>query len=148
MTKKRTSPDTASHQLLLPIHSGGTNGIRAGRLQRHEAIREAIVMTLGNSSLSREAFAAEMSRLTGESITVNHLNNWCSEAKGQWRFPLEYAAAFALVGQDFGIIAAGLDGTGQILADERTMKAARLGQLVAEKRRRAKEERELYEELV
>ncbi len=148
MTKSKPGSDSSPKQLLLPLHSGGTNGIRAGRLNCHEAIREAIVRALEASPLSRESFAAEMSRLTGESITVNHLNNWCSEAKGKWRFPLEYAAAFARVGQDFGVFVAALDGSGQMLANERTMKAARLGELIVEEKKRAQEKRELFGEFL
>jgi len=115
MAKKYHSPDKAPRQLLLPLGNGGTNTIRAGRLGRHDAIREALTSALAACPLSREEFASEMSRLLGESISVNHLNNWASTAKKDWRFPLEYAAAFCLISQDFGLIEAALEETGREL---------------------------------
>lgn len=143
MAKKQRPLDKAPRQLLLPLSSGGTNAIRAGRLGRHEAVREALTSALSACPLSREEFAAEMARLTGESITVNHVNNWCSTAKADWRFPLEYAAAFCLVSQDFGLFEAALEGTGRELADEETKALAKYGRVLVQKRKLASQEREL-----
>jgi hypothetical protein len=148
MTKRRTTPDTAPRQLLLPLHSDGTNGIRAGRLCRKEAVREALTLALAACPLSREDVAQELTRLTGEAVSVNHLHNWCSEAKREWRFPLELTTAFCMITGDFGLVSAILDGTGFALADEKTRKAARLGVLVAKKREDAREMRELYGEVL
>jgi hypothetical protein len=147
MTKRRTTSDTAPRQLLLPLHSGGTNGIRAGRLCRKEAVREALTEALAACQLSREEVAQEMTRLTGEAVSVNHIHNWCSEAKREWRFPLELATAFCLITGDFGLIAAILEGTGHGLADEGTMVLAEYGQILVEERRRASKKRELLERL-
>jgi hypothetical protein len=148
MTKRRTTSDTAPRQLLLPLHSGGTNGIRAGRLCRKEAVREALTVALAACPLSRDEVAQELTRLTGEAVSVNHINNWCSEAKREWRFPAELATAFCMITGDFGLISAILEGTGFALADEKTRKAARLGVLVAQKRENAQEMRELYGEVL
>lgn len=147
MTKRRATSDTAPRQLLLPLHSGGTNSIRAGRLCRKEAIREALTHALATCGLSREYVAEEMTRLTGEAISKNHVDNWCSAAKKEWRFPMELAAAFCLITEDFGLFAACLDGTGQGLADERTMVAAEYGKILVEERKRASKKRELLERL-
>lgn len=147
MTKKRTLPDTGPRQLCLPIRNGGTNAIRAGRLCRKEAVREALTQALAVCGMSREDVAEEMTRLTGEAISRNHLDNWCSEAKREWRFPLELATAFCRITGDYGLIEAILAGTGHRLADELTMKAARLGVLAVEKKKLAQEERELFGEL-
>jgi hypothetical protein len=147
MAKKRTSLARAPHQLLLPLGTSGTNTIRAGRLGRHEALREALTSALANCPLSREEFAAEMSRLTGESLSVNHINNWASSAKKDWRFPMEFAAAFCLVAGDFGLFEAALDGTGRELADEESRVLAEYGRVLVAKKRAACKERELLEKL-
>ena len=147
MAKKHHSLDKAPRQLLLPLVNGGTNTIRAGKLGRHNAIREALTSALASSSLSREEFAAEMSRLTGESLSTNHLNNWCSTAKKDWRFPMEYAAAFCLIAQDFGLFEAALEETGRELADEESKVLAEYGRVLVQKRRAASKERELLERL-
>ena len=147
MTKKRTISDTAPRQLLLPLHSGGTNAIRAGCLCRKEAVREALTEALAACPLSREEVAQEMTRLTGEAVSVNHIHNWCSEAKREWRFPLEMATAFCMITRDFGLISAILDGTGHGLADEGTMVLAEYGQILIEERKRSSKKRALLERL-
>lgn len=143
MAKKHQSLAKAPRQLLLPLGSRGTNDIRAGRLGRHEALREALTSALANCPLSREEFAGEMARLTGESITINHINNWCSSAKKDWRFPMEFAASFCLIAGDFGLFEAALEGTGRELADEESRVLAEYGRVLVEKRRAASKEREL-----
>jgi hypothetical protein len=110
-------------------------------------VREALTEALAACQLTREAVAQEMTRLTGESVSVNHINNWCSDAKREWRFPLELAAAFCLITGDFGLISAVLDGTGHGLADEGTMVLAEYGQILGEERKRASKKRELLERL-
>jgi len=147
MTKKLTPSDRAPRQLLLPLRNRGTSGIRAGRLCRKNAVREALTQALAACELSREDVAEELTRVTGEAISVNHLHNWCSDAKKEWRFPLELVTAFCQITDDYGLIAAVLDGTGMSLADERTLKAAEYGRLLAEEKRRAAKKRELLEAL-
>lgn len=147
MTKRRATLDIGPKQLLLPFHSGGTNTIRAGRLCRKDAVREALTEALAACQLSREAVAVEMSRLTGEAVSVNHLNNWCSEAKREWRFPLELATAFCLITCDFGLISAILDGTGRDLANEESKVLEEYGRVLVQKRKAAIQERKLLEKL-
>lgn len=147
MTKRRLSPDGSSHQLPLPLNSGGTNRIRAGRLGRKEAVREALTNALSCCGLSREDVAAELSRLTGEAVSVNHINNWAAGGKKDWRFPLEFVSAFCLLTGDFGLIEAVLDGTDRCLVDQKTLVAAEYGKLLAEEKKRAQLKRELLEKM-
>lgn len=147
MTKKRTALDIGPKQLLLPLHSGGTNNIRAGRLCRKDAVREALTVALAACQLSREEVAGEMSRLTGEAVSVNHVNNWCSEAKREWRFPMELATAFCQITGDFGLISAILDGTGRDLANEESKVLEEYGRVLVQKRKAAIKERKLLEKL-
>lgn len=145
MSKRRTASVTDPRQLLLPLHNGATNTIRAGLLARKDAVREALTVAMTGCPLSRDEIAQELSRLTGEQISATHLNNWSSEAKREWRFPAEYAAAFCRITNDSGVLGAILDGSGYGLADEKTIVAARYGRLLAEKKKRAQQERELLE---
>lgn len=147
MAKKRPRSDTAPGQLVLPLHFGGTNCIRAGHLCRKNSVREALTHALASCGMSREDVASEMTRLTGEAVSVNHLHNWCSDAKKEWRFPLELATAFCKITGDFGLIEAVLDGTEMGLADAHTLKAAEYGKLLAEEKKRAAKKRELLEAL-
>ncbi|GAB7082325.1 hypothetical protein [Megalodesulfovibrio paquesii] len=110
-------------------------------------MREALTEALAGCALSREEVAAELTRLTGEAVSVHHLHNWCSEAKREWRFPLELVTAFCQITQDYGVIAAVLEGTGQSLADKETLTLAEYGRLVAEDKKRAARRRELQERL-
>lgn len=147
MTKKRTSADSGQRQLKLPIGNGGSNALRAGTLARKQAVREALTKALAGCALTREDVAEELTRLTGEAISRTHLDNWCAEAKREWRFPLELAGAFCRITGDWGVLAAILDGSGYALADTQTMKAAEYGRLLVEEKKRAAKKRELLEEL-
>lgn len=132
----------------LPLLHGGITGIRAGSLCRKDAVREALTHALSSCELSREEVASEMTRLTSEAVSVNHIHNWCSGAKREWRFPLEMAAAFCRITGDYGLIEVILEGTNLTLADEKTRKAARLGVLAVQKKKHAQEERELFGEFL
>ena len=147
MTKKRGSSDIARGQLLLPLCSGGTNSIRAGNLNRKDAVREALTHALSVCPMSRDEVAEEMSRLSGEAISRNHLDNWCSTGKREWRFPLELVTAFCRITRDFGLVAAVLEGTGFTLADDQTLKAAQYGRMLAEEKKRSALKRKLLEAL-
>lgn len=147
MAKKRSATDTGPFQLPLPILAGGPIAQRAGALQRKEAVREALTRALDACPLSREDVAREVSRLTGEAISLNHIHNWCSGAKREWRFPLELVTAFCAVTRDWGLVAAILDGTDLSLAGETERHLAEFGRLVLDERRRAGKKRKLLERL-
>jgi hypothetical protein len=112
---------------------------------RRDAVREALADTIEHCGLSREALAAEMSRLTGDSISRTHIDQWTAPSKSGWRFPLEYAAALAAITGDCRVVEAALAGTRFRVVDERTVAAAELGRMVAEERRRRARMRELLE---
>jgi hypothetical protein len=114
---------------------------------RKDAVREALTEALESCPLTREQIASEMSRLTGESITINHINNWTSGAKRDWRFPLEYASALVVITGDAGIIAAVLDGTGMAMLDEGDQMYVEYGRLVVEEKQRQKKKRALMQQL-
>lgn len=147
MTKKRALADVASKQLPLPLVQGRTNAVRAGMLARKEAVREALTLDLAECGLSREAVASEVSRLTGERISRNHLDNWCSDAKREWRLPLELVTALCAVTGSLRLLRAVLDGTDTMLADEETMTLAEYGRILLEDKKRAAKRRELQERL-
>lgn len=147
MSKKRASRDAGPKQLLLPLGDSDSQSIRAGQLCRKEAVREALTLALAHCDLSREDVASEMSRLTGEAISVNHIHNWSSGAKRDWRFPMEYATAFCIVTGDWSVVAAILDGSGMVLADEETVTLAQFGGLLAEEKKRQKQKKALMEKL-
>jgi hypothetical protein len=117
------------------MFKGRSNAFRAGTLARKNAVQEALTYSLSGCGMSREDVAAEMARLTGEPISRGHIDNWCSEGKRDWRFPLEYVTAFCVVTGDYGLVAAVLAGTGQGLADEETRAFAELGQTIVEERK-------------
>jgi len=147
MAKKTTVSAGTPRQLTLPLFQGRTNTIRAGMLARKDAVREALTQDLAECGLSRDDVAAEMSRLTGEPISRNHLDNWCSDAKREWRFPAEFSTAFCAVTGGTRVLQAILDGTGHGLADEKTMTLAEYGQILVEDKKRAAKRRKLQERL-
>lgn len=131
-------------QLALPLTESGTARLRAGSLRTKEAVHEALKSALIGSELTRDEVAMEMSRLVGEPISINTLNNWCAEGKTNRRFPLECAKALALITGDMGILEAALgpeftalDGDGKAYLE--------YGRMAIEDRERAKRKRELVE---
>lgn len=147
MAKKATASAATPRQLTLPLFQGRTNTIRAGMLARKEAVREALTLDLAECGLSREAVASEMSRVTGEQISRTHLDNWCSDAKREWRFPAEFTTAFCAVTGGTRVLQAVLAGSGHELADEETMTLAEYGQILVEDKKRAARRRKLQERL-
>jgi len=147
MSRNPKKPAGRDRQLLLPIQTYPSQNMRAGLLARKEAIREALTEALEACPLSREQVASEMSRLTGESISINHVNNWTSEAKRDWRFPLEYVAAMVVVTGDYGVVDAVLEGTGLAIIGEDEQTYIEFGKIVAEDRQRQKRKKALMEKL-
>lgn len=142
--KKSVGP---CRQLLLPIQTSGSQSMRAGSLSRKDAVREALTHAMDSCRLSREQIASEMSRLTGESITINHINNWTSGAKRDWRFPLEYVSALVVITGDAGIVSAVLEGTGLSVLDKDDQMYVEYGRLVVEEKQRQKKKRALMQKL-
>lgn len=147
MSKNPRRSVAPGRQLILPIQTYPSQSMRAGSMGRKDAVREALTEALESCPLTREQIASEMSRLTGESITINHINNWTSGAKRDWRFPLEYASALVVITGDAGIIAAVLDGTGMAMLDEGDQMYVEYGRLVVEEKQRQKKKRALMQQL-
>lgn len=147
MARNPKNPVAQGRQLILPIQTYPSQSVRAGGLGRKEAVREALTQALDSCPLSREQIASEMSRLTGESLSINHLNNWTSGAKRDWRFPLEYASALLVITGDAGIVDAILEGTGMAVLDKDDQMYVEYGRLVVEEKQRQKKKRALMEKL-
>lgn len=65
-----------------------------GSLNYAVELRHVLSQALKESPKSRYEIAAKMSEQLGIEITKNQLDAWTAESRDQWRFPLEYAAAF------------------------------------------------------
>lgn len=147
MSNSRPKTDGRFVQLTLPLEEIKSRRYRAGSFRRHEHVSEALKDALKNCGLSREIVAEEMSRLTGDQISVNHLNNWTSESKNGWRMPLEYAAALTAVTGDVGVVKAALEGTGLHVLDNEEAAIYELGRITAEDMERKKRKKEVLERL-
>ena len=131
-------------QMELPWSVLPSHELRAGSVRRHDAISEALKAALNDCGLGRDTVADELSRLTGDKITVNHLNNWCAESKNGWRLPLEYTAALTAITQDTRIVKAALEGTGMIVLDEDERDFYELGKLTAENRVKTRKRNQIF----
>jgi len=134
MAKKSTVYDYRAEQMSLPFMNAVSVNLLAGSLRRAEAVREAYQATLKECLLGPEEIADEMSRLTGDKITKNHIANWSAESKSQYRLPLEWAAAFSIVTNDTRVIKAALEGSGINLLDDKEMTYYEIGKAIEEKR--------------
>jgi len=134
-------------QLTLPLAETPSYDMRAGSMRRKEAIQEALKKALKNCILQREDVADELSRLVGEPVSKNHIDNWTAESRNGWRLPLEYAAALSIITGDTGVLKAAIEGTGlRVICDE-DLAYYELGKIVAEERTRGKKKRLVMEKL-
>lgn len=125
-------------QLSLPMAETPSMGYSAGAFRRKEAVQEAFKRALDNCFLSREEIAQEMTRLVGEKIGVSHIANWTAESKSNWRFPLEFAAAFFMITGDIRVMKAALEGSGINVMDDNDLLFYEIGKEV-ERARESKE---------
>lgn len=141
--------DTVRHhvQMELPLTNLRSFNEVAGSFRRKEAVQEALRCTRKNCQLKCEKIAQEMTRLTGENITVSHINNWTAESKSGWKFPLEYAASWFVVTGDAGPIRAALSGSGIDILNDKERAYLELGKIVAEDKKRGKKKRQVMEAL-
>lgn len=134
-------------QLPLPLGRDQDSGHLAGAARTKEAIREALKQTLEGCALDRAMLAAEMSRLTGDNISEHAINTWVAESKSDRRFPLEYAAALAMITGNPSIIRAALRGTGFQIITSGDVTLLELGRLTAAEMTHRKRKRAVIEEL-
>lgn len=144
MSKFRENPDVRAVQMEFPWSDFPSQAHRAGSFRRHEAVCEALKTALSRCGLGRETVADELSRLTGEKISVNHLNNWTAESKNGWRLPLEYVAALTIITRDKGIIQAALNNSGLMVLDKEQADYYELGKITAESRVKNKKVKNIY----
>ena len=132
------------YQMHLPWAKNGTSHLKAGAFRRKEAVHEAIKRALNECALPREDVAKELSRLVGEDISVNTLNNWCAEGKTNRRFPLECVLAIVTITGDTRIVRAAIEPEYTIVSeDERA--CLEYGRMLIEDRKRAQRKRQLQE---
>ena len=144
MSKFRENPDVRPVQMEFPWSDFPSQKHRAGSFRRHEAVCEALKSALSSCGLGRDTVAEELSRLTGEKISVNHLNNWTAESKNGWRLPLEYVAALTIITRDKGILRAALSNSGFMVLDKEQVDCYELGKITAENRVKTKRVKNIY----
>lgn len=147
MAKARQNLDSRMVQLTLPLSSLPTAKMAAGSLRRLEAVHEAVDAAIKASGLTRAYIAQELSRLTGGSVSENHINNWTAESKmGERHIPLAYAAALTEILGDARILAAACPAGYTVLPPDQTA-IYELGKVVVEERKRSRRKRELWERI-
>lgn len=139
--------DAKPRQLTMSMSKRRPENLRAGAFRVKEAVNEALKAVLENCELSREEIAAELSRLVGEEISVHTLNNWCAEGKHNRRFPLEYAAALAVITGSRDVLDAALKVAGFRVLDADQGAYYELGVIAAEELARRKHKREVMERI-
>ena len=83
---------------------GLSNAPRMGEFACGDRIAELASRAIRGAGKSRERIAAEMSDLTGESISVSMLNAYTASAKVKHRLPAEFTGAFCRATGDWSII--------------------------------------------
>jgi hypothetical protein len=134
-------------QLTLPLSSLPTANMAAGSLRCREAVHEAVRDALAASGLSREYVAGELSRLTGDQVSIHHINSWTAESKaGERHIPMEYAAALTVILGDARILAAACPAGYVVLSPEQAA-VYELGKVTVEERRRSRKKKEIWERI-
>jgi len=111
-----------------------------------DAVKEAIRTALKQSGLSRDVVAEEVSRLTGDKIGTNQIDNWAAQEKKDRRIPLEYAAALSVVLDDASIAQTALEPAGMLALPKQEVPFYHLGKIDDQKKELRKEEKRLREE--
>lgn len=147
MAKSVRKLDTGMVQLTLPLSSLPTAELPAGTLRRQEAVHEAFRAALAASGLTPEYVASELSRLTGNQISLHHINNWTAESKiGERHIPVDYLPALTAILRDARLLQAVLP-TGWTVLSPEDAAVFELGKVVVEERRRGRKKRELWERI-
>jgi len=136
-------PDTKTLDLFaVPVSSSVP-----GTLNINALVPGMISAAIKDSGMDRDEIALQMSRLTGDHITEDMLNAWTAKSKTQWRFPLQYLAAFEVATGTHLIshmMAEKCGGTFLIGAD---VLQARLGKRLAQKKQLEEEIRRLQKRI-
>ncbi len=147
MAKSVRKLDNGMVQLTLPLSNLPTAKLPAGSQRRQEAVHEAFCAALAASGLTPEYVASELSRLTGNQVSVHHINNWTAESKiGERHIPVDYLPALTAILRDARIIQAVMPPGWTALSPEDAA-VFELGKVVVEERRRGRVKRELWERI-
>ncbi|MGE4191810.1 MAG: hypothetical protein AB7E51_00325 [Pseudodesulfovibrio sp.] len=147
MSSKPKKIGAAMVQLTLPLSSLPSQERGAESLRASGAVKEALRQALDRCGLSRDTVADELTRLTGETVTVHTINNWAAQGKSDRRIPLDQLAALSIVTGDPGIARAALEPAGLMVLDKDQVPLYELGRITAEDKARAKRKRELWEKI-
>jgi len=147
MSKKATNPDRRMVQLTLPLSELDSQKRRSGSLRAKEAVKEALKHALASCGLSRDVVADELSRLTGESISIHQVNNWVAPGKDDRCVPLEYAGALAVITGDTGFLQVAVEAAGILVLTHEQAPYYDLGVITAEDRARAAQRKAILERL-
>lgn len=139
--------DEKPRQLTLSMSNSGSLTLRAGALRTKDAVREAICSAIAKSGLDREAVALELSRLVGEDVSKSTVDNWCAEGKHNRRFPLEYAAALAVITGGTDVLEAAIRPSGLRILNRDQAPYYELGVIVAEERARRKQKKQIEDRI-
>jgi len=130
-------------QLTLPLSELPSQKRRSGSLRAKEAVKEALRRALHHCGIPRDVVAEELSRLTGEDISIHQVNNWVSPAKEDRSMPLEYAAALATVTGDTAFLSVALEAAGILVLSHEQAPYYELGRITAEDRARARKRKDI-----
>jgi len=147
MSKPLPKIDRGMVQLTLPLSELPSQKRRTGSLRTKEGVKDAIRTALRACGLSRETVADELSRLTGDKISVHTINNWCAPEKTDRPMPLEYAAALTVITGDTGVVQAAVEAAGLVVLSPEDAPYFELGKLTAEDRARAARKKTLFERI-
>ena len=145
MSKTQVNFDRATIQLTLPLSTIPSQKHESGSLRRQTAVKDALRTAFSSCGLSRELIADEMSRLTGERISVHQVNGWVAEGKDDRRFPLEYAEAVYVITGDIGVIQSAVSVSGCRVLGPKEVQMYELGRITAEDLARRKKRRAVLE---
>lgn len=147
MSKRAPKLAEGMVQLTLPLSSLPSQKLKAGSLRTSETVKEALRQALRSCGLSRETVADELTRLTGESISIHQINNWAAPGKDDRSIPLEQLAALTFVTGDAGLARAALACAGWAVLRPDEVPFFELGRMAAEDRERTRKKREILERI-
>lgn len=147
MSKTMAKPDRRMVQLTLPLSDLASQQRRSGSLRAKEAVKEALKAALARCGLSREVVADELTRLTGEDISIHTLNNWVAPGKDDRCVPLEYAGALAVITGDSAFVQVAVEAAGLLVLTAEQAPYYELGRITAEDRARAAARKAIFERL-
>lgn len=147
MSKRGSNLAERMVQLTLPLSSLPSQRLKTGSLRTSETVKDALRQALRNCGLSRETVADELTRLTGENVSIHQINNWAAPGKDDRSIPLEQLAALTAVTGDDGLARAALECAGWSVLGPEQRAYYELGRMTAEDRQRTRKRRELLEQI-